>query len=221
MREWDALRAIVRQRLPDRTPLVIVRAFPVTLVFLTIITGVGMLTARQTSAEHHHLLERYGFDYDMLRAGQLHHLLTGMFVQSEPGIAASMLVLVATALAPCELLAGSRRTLIAMLVCDWLSSLLTVLALRGLSGLGVTEATRLLHVADAGSSAAAHGAYAVAATLLPGRLAAVAYGVLVAMTVVLLFQQSLPAALAHLFAVLIGGALGWCWRDASLSRHMA
>jgi hypothetical protein len=54
---------------------------------------------------------------------------------------------------------------------------------------------------------------AAAAALLPGRLGVIAWWVLFLVTVIMFRYQVLPAALAHFFAVLAGGALGrYAWR---------
>jgi hypothetical protein len=56
---------------------------------------------------------------------------------------------------------------------------------------------------------------AAAAMLLPRRLAFIAYSIFLGVTLALLVQQELDAAIAHLAAVLMGGALGWfLWRPA-------
>jgi hypothetical protein len=151
-----------------------------------------------------------GFDYRDLAEGRVWHLLTGPFFQSDPGIAWSMIALTSSAFVLGELFAGSGGLVLTFFASDWMATLGTVLLLRLLSAQGMERATLLLDRPDAGSSAAAHGAYAVAAVLLlPVRLAMLAYGVLLAITIVLLFQQELSAAIAHLLAVVAGGVIGW------------
>ena len=81
--------------------------------------------------------------------------------------------------------------------------------LRILSANGFAEATPLLSFPDAGTSGAAHVCYAVAATLFPRRMAFFLYGLILGVTIILLFSQQLSAAVTHLGAVLAGGAFGW------------
>ena len=211
--DWLLLKAELSARLPERSLRGWLATFPASIVLISFITAVGLVTADDTAAEFAEKLEKYGMSYEILRAGHFWHLLTGTFIQSEPGIAWSMILLLVCSLVPCEYLAGSKRMLITFFISDWVATLIMVLSLRLLAGLGMASAQALLDVPDAGSSAAAHGCMAAALMLLPRRLAFASYGILVAVTTALLFQQDLDAGIAHMAAVLIGGAFGWfAWR---------
>ena len=211
--EWLLLKREIEVRLPERSVRGWLSAFPASIGMIGLIVAVGLLTGGDTSADFAEKLERFGLSYEILRGGEIWHLFTGTFIQSEPGIAWSMVLLLVCSLVPCEYLAGSSRTVITFFTCDWVASLFMVLSIRLLAGIGMTSAHRLLDIPDAGSSAAAHGCMAAAMMLLPRRLAFAAYGIFLAVTVALLFQQELDAATAHLAAVLLGGALSWfAWR---------
>jgi hypothetical protein len=119
------------------------------------------------------------------------------------------------------LLAGHRFTLATFFLCDWIASLCATIGLRVLAAWNVGEARRLLSLPDAGSSAASHGCLAAACALLPGRLAWGAYGVMLGITIGLLFEQDLDAGVAHLFAVLAGGMLGGLVWKPRLARESA
>jgi hypothetical protein len=210
MNDLHLLFRQIRGRVPGASLLGVIRTFPATIVLVTLIIGCGLATRGWSRQEYQPVLDHVGFDYRVLAQGRIWHLLTGAFFQSEPGIAWSMIAMVVSAFVLCELFAGSGGLLLTFFASDWIATVGTVLLLRVLAGFGMDQATMLLDRADAGSSAAAHGAYAVAAILiLPSRLAVIAYGVLLAITIGLLFQQELTAAIAHLLAVIIGGLLGW------------
>jgi hypothetical protein len=214
MTEIHQLGRIVRRRIPTLSPWNLLRAFPASLMLLVIICTLSLGTDRYSPSEYVDVLRRFGMAWHDVRDGHLWHLLTGAWIQSEPGLEWSMVAMLVGALLPCELLAGSRRLLLTFIGGDWVSSLLTVVTIRLLSALGVAAATPYLHIRDAGSSAGAHAAFAVAAALLPGRLALPAWIGLFGVTIAMFWYQDLDAALVHLIAVLVGGVVGWlAWRD--------
>ena len=220
MTEIPALWRIIRHRIHSPSPWNFLRAFPVSLMLLAIICTLSLSTARYSEAAYLDVLRRFGLAWHDVQDGHLWHLLTGEWIQSEPGLEGSMVAMLIGALLPCELLAGSRRLLLTFIGGDWISSLLTVPALRLLSALDVTSATPYLQIHDAGSSAGAHAAFAVAAALLPGRLALPAWLGLFGVTIAMFWYQDLDAALVHLIAVCTGGAIGWlAWRDTVLAER--
>ncbi|HWV34096.1 MAG TPA: hypothetical protein VNZ55_00580 [Thermomicrobiales bacterium] len=195
-------------------------SFPTTTIFLVIITIVGLLTWNMSFDEHRRVIERFGFDYADLRSGYLWHVLSGLWVQSSPGLAFSMVLMVASSALILEFLAGSIRSAIIMIASDWISTILTAITLRILSGVGNTAATALLAYADSGSSAAAHGGWAAAAMLLPAPIGTLVWSLLFLVTVSQFWWQGLAPALAHLFGVLVGGICGFgLRRKASRSMH--
>jgi hypothetical protein len=224
MSEWVELRQIVSARFAGKSLLGIVCVFRVSIVLTAVIIACGRLTAGDSAGEYAKTLDRFGLSWEMLRDGRLWHIFTGSLIQSDAGIALSMIVLVVCSLMPCELLAGHRSTLVTFFVCDWIASLCATVGLRILAIWNVGDSHGLLSLPDAGSSAAAHGCLAAACTLLPGRLAWGAYDVLLGITIGLLFVQELDAGVAHLFAVLTGGSLGalvWKPRQARASAQSA
>lgn len=208
MSEWADLRSTLRARFAGKSLLGIVGVFRVSILLTAIIFFVGRLTQGDSPGEYAKTLDRFGLSWEMLRDGRFWHIFTGSLIQSDSGIALSMILLVVSSLVPCELLAGHRSMLVTFFVCDWIASLCGTIGLRVLAVWGVGDAQRLLTLPDAGSSAAAHGCLAAACTLLPGRLAWGAYGLMLGITIGLLFEQDLDAGVAHLFAVLAGGMLG-------------
>lgn len=216
MQDMAQLRQTIRSRMPvHRTLMGWIGVFPASIALIGFIVVVGLLTGGDTPAQFARVLNRFGLSYHDVRSGQIWHLFTGTYLQSDPGIAWSMLLLLVTSLLPCEYLAGSWRMLITFFASDWIGSLAMVLGLRMLAWFNIADAAQHLALPDAGSSAAAHGCLAAAIALLPRRLAFVAYGILLGVTIALLFQQDIDAAIAHLAAVLVGGGLGWfCWRPA-------
>ena len=220
MTEIRQLGRILRHRIPSLSPWNFLRAFPASLVLLAIICTLSLSTARYSPAEYADVLRRFGLAWHDVRDGHFWHLLTGAWIQSEPGLEWSMVAMLIGALLPCELLAGSRRLLVTFIAGDWVSTLLTVATLRLLAAAGVASAEPYLHIRDAGSSAGAHAAFAVSAALLPGRLALPAWLGLFGLTIAMFWYQDLDAALVHLIAVLIGGAVGWlAWRPRVLDER--
>lgn len=199
---------MLRARVSGKSVLGVIGAFRVSLLLIVTVIVLGRLTQGDTPAEYASTLDRFGLSWQMLRNGELWHLFTGSLVQSDSGIALSMILLVACSLVPCELLAGHRFTFATFFLCDWVASICSIIALRILAVWNVGDSQRLLSLPDAGSSAASHGCLAAACTLLPGRLAWGAYGLMLGITIGLLFEQDLDAGIAHLFAVAAGGLLG-------------
>ncbi len=190
-----------------------IRRFPTTLALTGVVVAVGAITSRHSAAHHQETLRRIGIDLDLLRLNHLWALPVATFVPSSPGLRWHMLLLVAGSLALLEYRAGSLRALITFLLTDWISSPLTVLALWCLAHLGSTQALQTLHIPDAGSSAAAHGALGAAFALLPDRWSVTALCGFFAYGVVALSFQRIDAALAHLLASVIGATIGWVfWR---------
>lgn len=190
-----------------------IRRFPTTLGLTGVVVAVGVVTSRHSYAHHQETLRWIGIDLDLLRLDHLWALPVATVVQSSPGLRWHMLLLVAWSLALLEYLAGSLRALITFLLTDWISSPLTVLALYCLAHLGSSQALQTLHIPDAGSSAATHGALGAAFAVLPKRWSDLALCGFFAYGVAALSFQRIDAALAHLLASLIGATVGWVvWR---------
>jgi len=188
------------------------RSFPVTIGILAIVIAVGLLTAHNTPAQQRVLLDRIGMDLDALRVFRIWYVPVATFVQSSPGVEWHMLLLVALPLVTLEFLIGSLRTLVCFLASDWLTAPLIVLVLWVLSGLGSSDAARMIHEPDTGSSAAAHGVIACAIVLLPPRLALVCLAALLAISIYAFAFLRLDAAIAHLLGIAVGLCLGLIYR---------
>ncbi|MGI8483217.1 MAG: hypothetical protein ACR2OU_03010 [Thermomicrobiales bacterium] len=201
--------SLIRQRIPNASLAGLLKIFPATILIVALVVTIQLATNGHTAAEQLPLLDRFGFDWDYLVGGRWWNLFTGTLVQSKPGYHYSMVLVVVSAVGILELVAGSRWTLAVFFVGDWVSSFLGIILLRILSGVGFAEATPLLSFPDAGTSGAAHVCYAVAATLFPRRMAFFLYGLILGVTIILLFSQQLSAAVTHLCAILSGGAFGW------------
>jgi hypothetical protein len=208
MSEWSELGEILRARFTGKSLFGIIGVFRVSILLTAIVVACGRLTQGDSASAYAETLDRFGLSWKMLREGRVWHVFTGSLIQSDSGIALSMIALVFCSLVPCELLAGHRFTLATFFLCDWIASFFATVGLRLLAVWNVGDAQRLLSLPDAGSSAAAHGCLAAACTLLPGKLAWGAYGLMLGITIGLLFEQDLDAGVAHLFAVLTGGLLG-------------
>ena len=204
---WASLQTLISRRWQIMQATPPWRRFPLTMILLVVIIIIGVYTRTLSFTEHRHLIEHVGFDYADLLNGHFWQLFTGTWFQSEAGIEASMILMVASATMLMEFLIGSIPALIVMTAGDWIATLMTAITMRILSGLGSDQATVLLTHADAGSSALAHTGWAIAALLLPGTLAPIAYSLLVAVTISQFWYQGLAAATVHLFSVLVGGII--------------
>lgn len=208
--------AVGTQEAKRRTPFVggalgVARAFPVTLALTTVIVIIGVLTGTVFRADHQSILDAVGFDLEALKSGRLWTVPAATLIQAQPGIKWHMVLLV-LALGPLEYMAGSLWALLTFFLTDWVSSILTTLTLWALAGMGSGTAERLVHTPDMGSSAAALGALAAVATMLPGGLAAVALGGLLVFLGASFTWWELDVATAHLMAAGAGVALGWFLR---------
>jgi len=129
---------------------------------LAVVLVFGVLTADNELITHDRLMDDIGMNLSSLKHFRFWTVPIATFVQASPGVAWTMLLLVGLPMIALEWLAGSWRALITFVLCDWLTSPVTVLVLWGLSGLGNANATRFLIDPDTGSSAAAHGVIAAA-----------------------------------------------------------
>ena len=212
MNDVRILLHLLRQRLAAPSPHGLLRTFPATILLVSLIVLCGLATWGETSSAYRPLLDRFGLDYDLTSDEHVWDMLTPVFIQPHPGIGWRMVLLVIVACASCELLAGSVPLLVTFFVADWCATLLTSLAMAGLSAIGVERATVAMHIVDAGTSAAALGALAAAATLLrPSRLAVLTYGLLLGIVLVVAAMtiDEFGPAVVHVMAVLVGGGLGW------------
>lgn len=205
------LFAVLRRRIPDRSPMGIARTYPATIVLLTTIILCAIVTWGQSQEEYEPaVLNRLGLDWDLLTHGQVYRVVTSTFVQSVSGIHFSMVVVLLTAYVLAETFAGSAALVAVVFLSDWFASLMGLLTFRLLAELGSGSAHALLSSPDAGSSATGHGAYALAAaTMLPRKLAIALFTLLLSVTAVLFFEQHIGASVAHTYSSFFGGAVGW------------
>ena len=200
-----------RTRFIDAT-LWLLHAFPVTLTVTTAIILIGISTGTIFRANHQSILDTVGFDLDALKSGRFWTMPAATLIQADPGIKwyAALLVLI---LGPLEYLAGSLRALVTFFLSDWVSTILTTLALWALATMGSATAERFVHRPDMGSSAASFGAAAAVAAMLPGWLGPAILGGLFVVLGASFAFQTLDLVIAHFFGAMIGVALGGLlWR---------
>lgn len=197
---------------PPRTTREWLLRFRATILICAAILVAGVYSATISAAAHARLERRFGMDLDVVRHGQLWTLPVSTFVQSEPGLKWHMALFVLSSLLILETLAGSARAAAAFLLADWISSPLTIVILRIASGLGGRTAERYLHVAETGSSASFHGAFAAAAALLPGRWPLLPLSVMAAVAAAAFTFQRPDNAVAHALATAVGLASGLWFR---------
>ena len=180
-----------------------------TIAIQIVIISVAYFTWGMVEIEHDDLLERLGFDYDLLRSAHVWHLLTGTWIQSTPGIAWTMVALVFGGTVFLELFAGTWAMLLTCISGDWVATILTTLTLRVLSELNDAAVTPLLSIPDSGTSALAHAGYGAAVLLLPRRWLKFAIPLLVILTAIQFFIVTLAPAIVHCWATLYGAVIGW------------
>jgi len=197
----------------DWRPVAVVRRYPVTIGVSALVTALGLITQDNTRPHMHRLMTRFGMTWVDITNLRLWPIPVSTFMQSDPGFPWLILFFVLTSLFALETLAGSGPALITFIAADWISSPLTVIALKGLALLGNQAAGGILNAGSTGSSAAFHGAFASAAMLLPKRWSK---WVVVIMIAVVIFQfafERLDNSIAHAIATFIGAALAhYVWR---------
>jgi phosphatidylglycerol lysyltransferase len=175
---------------------------------------IGVFTATVFRSDHQRLLDTLGYDLGALQSGRVWTLPAATLIQAQAGIRWHQALLVLLFLGLLEFEVGSLRTLVTFFLTDWISAPLTVLALWGLGALGWATAEQMARTPDMGSSAASFGAITAAAVLLPKPLREVSLaGVFGFLLIAPTFQQ-LDIALGHLFAALVGAALGIVWQSS-------
>lgn len=190
----------------------LIRRYPASIGLTLLVVLVGQVTQRLSPADHAALLERIGADVSNFRLQSILTIPLATWVQTRPGARWDMLLLVALPLLSLEHLAGSRRAAVTFVLSDWLTVLPTLATLSLLARLGSDRATALLGSPGAGSSAAAHGTIAAACMLIPALWGRPLLAAAVIFVIVALSFQSLDAAVAHLFATVVGVILGLRWR---------
>jgi len=178
---------------------------------LAVVLVFGVLTADNELIMHDRLMDDIGMNLSTLKHFRFWTVPIATFVQASPGVAWTMLLLVGLPMIALEWLAGSWRALITFVLCDWLTSPVTVLVLWGLSGLGNANATRFLTDPDTGSSAAAHGVIAAAIMMLPPKLAAIGMTILIGITIAAIAFFRLDTSLAHFLGIAAGAGFGAIW----------
>jgi hypothetical protein len=198
----------------------LVRTYPGTLLLTAAFLVLGTLTFTVLRDEHPAMRRYVGWDLDTLKAGRYWRQLPGTLLQGAPGFKWHQPVLILFFVGWLEYAAGGWRAITTYFVCDWISAPLATALVWGLASLGMQPAQPLLHLPSSGSSAAAIGCGAAAATLLPGRWGVVGAGTFMGIVVHSFIYQKLDASFAHLFAstVAIGLAAAF-WRNAEGRRY--
>ena len=196
-------------RSPSQSRQTVPGQFPVTIYLTLVVLVIAAITSRISVDRYADVLHWLGFSWGVLADGRIWQVFTGTLLQSKPGIELNEFLTVVSALALGEYFAGSRRTLIVFFVSDWIATFLTAIAIRVLAHFEVADSVMHVIPPDSGSSAACHGVFALAASLLPGKWAGAGFSILLIAAIVQLWTVSLGAAVAHLLAVGVGAAFGW------------
>lgn len=184
-----------------------------TLLVLAVIITIGVLTDSETTQAHGRLLDRFGFDFDDLSNARFWHFLTSTWLQSTPGIAWTMIVVVFGGAFFLELFAGTSAMLITCITGDWVATLLTSMTLRVLTEFGDSSVANLLSTPDSGTSAFAHAGIGAAVLLLPRRWLKVAIPILIVLVATQFYYIELTPAIVHSWAALYGALVSWfVWR---------
>jgi hypothetical protein len=202
-------------RLSDPVAQIIasIRRYPVTIAISAIVAAVGFSTQDNSAAQMARLMARFGMTWPDLEDWRLWTMPVSTVMQSDSGFPWIILFFVLTSLFALETLAGSFAAAVTFLAADWISSPLTVVALKILSMLGNHEASSLLSIGSTGSSAAFHGAFAAGALLLPRKWSKRMILIMLAVVVFQFIFERLDNAIAHAIATFVGATLALSvWR---------
>jgi hypothetical protein len=190
-----------------------IRRYPVTIAISAIVAAVGFSTQDNSAAQMARLMTRFGMTWPDLKDWRLWTMPVSTVMQSDSGFPWIIVFFVLTSLFALETLAGSFAAAVTFLAADWISSPLTVVALKLLSMLGTHEANSLLTIGSTGSSAAFHGAFAAGALLLPRRWSKRMILLLIGVVIFQFVFERLDNAIAHAIATFIGATLAlYVWR---------
>lgn len=225
MHDLAVLKHLIRHRLPDTSPVGLLKTFPGSILLFSVVVSCGLSTRHLSVEQYRPILNRFGLDYDITQKSHVLHIFTPLFIQPSPGIGWKMVCMIAFSCVMCELLAGSKRMIVTFFLSDWSATILTSSVLALMSHFNIERATDAIHITDAGTSAAAVGALAAAAALLlPPRVACFAYGLVIIATFTLMDVEEFGPAVVHLSAIIVGGALGrFAWRPyvyPAIHRHL-
>ncbi len=202
-----------------RRAVAFLRLFPFTTALFVVFVAVGILTGTVLRSDHASLQSYVGWDLDALKAARYWRQVPNTLIQTSPGIKWHQPILLVVFVGFLEYRAGTLAALLTFFVSDWISSPLTVLTIWGLSGLGSSTATGLLHSPSCGASAASLACGAAAACLLPGRWNVLAGGIILGVVLHSFTYQALDTSFAHSYATVLGalaGLLLWGRRPENL-----
>ncbi|MEO5723698.1 MAG: phosphatidylglycerol lysyltransferase domain-containing protein [Ilumatobacteraceae bacterium] len=191
----------------------IVRRLPATLSLGALVLWFMGITAQDPDA-HPGILKALGLAWRDLLHLQLWRLPTAELVETRPGLLLSNVALFFLVLPIAEWRLGTRRTVVTFFVCDWISTLITLVSLRVAAPFD-HHAAALLRMRDGGPSAGAWALAATIAIMLPWRrprlvLTAMVFGFLGVAVVFhhrLFDLQHLLAALAAVAIALLPGVI--------------
>lgn len=143
--------------------------FPMTLFVYLLVCGLGLWTAGNP-VRHSRLREEFGLNWQDLTSGRVYRLVTSVFVQSAPGIRATIAaLLIVFPIAEWRL--GTRKSTAILFIGDWASTIMVLVATRIAASAGIAGAMTATMTRDGGTSSAAHAlASAVCATVHDLRL---------------------------------------------------
>ena len=136
-----------------------------TLVVYLIVFGLGAWNAGNP-VRHTRLLEQLGLNWQDVVSGRIYRLVTAIFVQSAPGLRATIgLLLIVFPIAEWRL--GSWKSTAVLFIGDWTSTIVVLVGLRLGAVSGFHGALTAAMTRDGGASSAAHAVAAAAAATVP------------------------------------------------------
>lgn len=141
MHDLAILGNLLRRRLPDTSPVGLLKTFPGSILLFSVVVSCGLSTRHLSIDQYRPVLNTFGLDYDITKDSHLLHIFTPLFIQPSPGIGWKMVCMIAFSCVMCELLAGSKRMIATFFLSDWCATILTSAILGGLSHFNVERAT--------------------------------------------------------------------------------
>lgn len=182
------------------------RRFPVSLIVAALVLAVGFGPGR-TGASHLRLTAHFGLRWADL-AHQPWRLATAIFVQTKPGVRPTIALLLAM-FPIVERRIGSRLTLVAMLLGDWISTIGVMLGLRIAAANHSNWAAAELALRDGGISSGLHAVTAAAiAASRPSRGRCAAGAITLAWVLQRLVWGRQLFDIQHAAAAFIGAGIG-------------
>ena len=209
-----------RRSPPWRSPLALLRRYPLTASVYVIVVSLGTWTVGRPD-RHATLMRAFGISWADLAGMRLHRLATAVMIQSRPGLRSTIgLLLVVIPFAEWRL--GPRRTAITLFIGDWVSTVSVLITLRLFAAMGSSAALTAAMTRDGGTSSGVHAL--AAATIVgieqPKVRRYFAFVLAVEIVTMLVFMHRLYDA-QHALAALTGWGLARIFRNRNRNRRQA